>query len=768
MYKFKLIFFKYTLSNTKLIKIETHAIIKSMKFLSIKVPKTNEILYPGTLAVINSLTDNEVKEPSFLDKILNKKITEPDIYSLNVLSIQQRIHFIVGAPENKLKFLSKQFLGQYNRAEISVLKSLGTQSRYFKQLQLNEPNYLPIKTIDKFEEVDPLASLLTSISHNKSKYSLFWIQIILQPASTSWQENATKFITNLQNSTKSTNSDGQTVNKPLTEKDKNRIELVQEKLKYFGFKTNIRLITDSQANLKVLSDAMQIYSQVFGNRFVDYKPDKSIFNRFTYNQEELYNAINRHIPYGERMVLNSLELSSVWHLPNIETQIPSIVWGGNLILEPPENLPVADKNMSKEEKDQLTFFAKTRFKGEEKILGLRRDRDDRFRHVYIIGKSGTGKTSMIENMAIDDIRKGEGVGILDPHGDLAETIIDYIPKNRINDVCFFNPADKDYTYPLNPLEVTNPEQRELIASGILSIFKKLYHYSWGPRLEHIFRNTLLTLVAVEKTTLVDVVRILTDENFRRRTLKKVDDTYLIEFWENEFEQMHSREMQIAISPILNKVGQFVSSPIIRKVIKWPYSRIDIQDIMNNKKILICDLSQGKLGEDNSTLLGSMIITQIQVAAMNRAFKPMSERVPFLLYVDEFQNFATESFTKILSEARKYKLALTLANQYVNQIDEDVTNAILGNVGTLINLSIGAQDAEILQREYGNEVEAEDLTSLEKYQVILRMSLDNKITPPFSAYTLPLPKNVSNHRDKIIKQSRMQFGLELKEEDGKSR
>jgi hypothetical protein len=281
-------------------------------------------------------------------------------------------------------------------------------------------------------------------------------------------------------------------------------------------------------------------------------------------------------------------------------------------------------------------------------------------------------------------------------------------------------------------------------------------------MEHILRNTLLTLIAREESTLADVIRILTDKKFRRQIVDNLDDKNLINFWNREYETMGGNMQQEAISPILNKVGQFVSSPLIRRVIGYRWSKVKIEEIMNSGKILLVDLSSGKIGEDNSALLGAMIITQIQLAAMNRAFIPEEDRKPFHLYVDEFQNFATQSFIRILSEARKFKLNLTVANQYMAQLDEEIQDAILGNVGTLMTFVVGAQDAQVLDKEFGKDFDVDDLVSLGKYQILMKMSINDRTSNPFYATTLPLPSCVNKNYEKIVKMSRSQFGRKRKE------
>jgi hypothetical protein len=306
----------------------------------------------------------------------------------------------------------------------------------------------------------------------------------------------------------------------------------------------------------------------------------------------------------------------------------------------------------------------------------------------------------------------------------------------------------------------NPVYRELSASGIVSIFYKLYHYSWGPRLEYILRNTILTLLHIPDSTLLQVPELLTNDRYREKVLEKLDDRVLKNFWLNEFAKMSPQMRTEATSPILNKVGQFLSSQTIRNIVGSPTSTIDLEEMMNEGKIVIVNLSQGKLGEDASALLGAMIITKMQLAAMNRVYVGEEERRDFYLFVDEFQNFATQSFIKILSEARKYRLNLTLANQYIGQIDEDVQKAIFGNAGSMVTFSVGATDARLLSREFGEKYEESELVGLGNFQIVLKLSIDNHTSNPFSAVTLPLPRSRNQNREKVIRSSRQRYAKKI--------
>jgi hypothetical protein len=350
---------------------------------------------------------------------------------------------------------------------------------------------------------------------------------------------------------------------------------------------------------------------------------------------------------------------------------------------------------------------------------------------------------------------------VDPHGDLSQIILDYIPKRRLNDVVYLEPFDSARPFSLNVLEAREGQHKDLVASGIVSIFYKLYGESWGPRLEYILRNVILTLLEVEGATLVDVLKLLSDDEYRRDVVATLQDPVLKNFWEKEFAKMPAAMRAEAVSPIQNKVGQFVSSKMIRNIIGHPTSTLNLVDIMDEGKILILNLSQGKLGEDNAALLGAMIITQIQLAAMGRSYQKEEDRRDFFLYVDEFQNFATQSFIKILSEARKYRLSLTLANQYIDQLDELVQRAVFGNVGTLISFVMGAHDAYIFSKEFGELYTESDLVSLGKYETVLKLSIDGHTSAPFPATTLPLPAVKNDNREKIIKTSKERYGRSIK-------
>lgn len=385
----------------------------------------------------------------------------------------------------------------------------------------------------------------------------------------------------------------------------------------------------------------------------------------------------------------------------------------------------------------ITYFARTNFRGGNEIFGIKRK--DRRQHMYVLGKSGTGKSVLLTNMIIQNIWNGEGVCVVDPHGELVETVLKMIPEHRLGDVVYFNPADTDYCIGFNPLELRDSKYKHLVASGLMGIFTKIWANVWSPRMEYIMNNTILALLDTPGTTLMGITRMLVDKDYRQVIIENLKDPMVKAFWVHEFEQWKEQFRNEAIAPIQNKVGQFLSSSIIRNIVGQQESTIDVFNLMNEGKIFLVNVSKGRIGEDNSALLGAMIITKIQLAAMERVRIPEDERRDFYLFVDEFQNFATDSFANILSEARKYRLCLTLAHQYTAQIqggDNDLRDAVFGNVGSMIIFRVGADDAKTLEKEFAPEFIPEDFVGLPNYHIYLKLMIDGITSRPFSATTLP--------------------------------
>ncbi len=419
--------------------------------------------------------------------------------------------------------------------------------------------------------------------------------------------------------------------------------------------------------------------------------------------------------------------------------------------------------------NDIAFFAKTNFRNQERVFGIKTD--DRRRHMYIIGKTGMGKTNLLENLVVQDIRNGHGICYIDPHGDTAEKLLKAVPASRINDVIYLNPSDQNFPLAFNVMESVDPDYRHLVSSGLIGVFKKIWADSWGPRLEYILRNAILALLEYPGSTLLGVTRILVDKKYRERVVDKVTDPVIRQFWVDEFPKWSDKVIQEVVSPIQNKVGQFLSSSLIRNIVGQTQSSFDIREIMDSRKILILNLSKGRIGEDNSALLGAMMITKIQLAAMGRVDIPEDTRKDFYLYVDEFQNFATESFANILSEARKYHLNLILANQYITQIDEKVRDAIFGNAGTIISFRVGAMDAEFLEKEFEPVFMQNDIVNLPKYNIYLKLMIDGIAGDAFSAKVLPpiYIEDTAENEEKIIASSRERYASSKTEvEDSISR
>ncbi|HLD21136.1 MAG TPA: type IV secretion system DNA-binding domain-containing protein [Patescibacteria group bacterium] len=403
---------------------------------------------------------------------------------------------------------------------------------------------------------------------------------------------------------------------------------------------------------------------------------------------------------------------------------------------------------------EVNYFAKTNFRNQMTKFGIKTD--DRRRHVYVIGKTGMGKTVLLENFILSDIYAGHGCCYVDPHGDTAEKLIDYIPSWRLNDVVYFNPADMDFPVGFNILEAVSESHKHLVVSGMMGVFQKIWENMWSSRMEYILNNTLLALLDTPGQTLLGINRLLSDADFRKRIVGNVKDPVVKQFWLIEFASYNEKYAQEAVAPIQNKIGQFLSAVVIRNIVAQVKSSINVREIMDTEKIFIINLSKGRIGEDNSRLLGGLLITKMQLAAMERVDTPEHERKDFYLYVDEFQNFAVESFASILSEARKYRLCLTMAHQYIAQLTEEVRDAVFGNVGTIITFRVGSPDAMFMEAEFMPRFTPEDIINLPKYNIYIKLLIDGVTSQPFSAITLPPISQTTHSGEKVIKVSRERY------------
>lgn len=712
--------------------------------LQIRNPKDDETPIEAATQIFSALLPNHV--PWW-----KRLWIHPKNYCFEIYLYQQTVYFYVTVPATVETFIKSLITSAFPNSAIKQtddpLKFI-LKHRYTAIGEVAPTSYwLPTKTYQDFKDIDALATILGFLAKRHPQESAA-IQILVTPTSFDWDGKTVEIAKQLVIDV--------TADKYTHSPQK---LLMMKKASFQGGKALVRLLTGTDTPhtayplLLQLSGTFGAFSMGEGSQFA--------FKRRRILKQRLLNRMKERKTYlFERrfQILNSQELATIWHPPGFLLEgIKNIAWGKTLSGEPPENLPIA-KVATEEDKKDTNYFAKAEFKNEEQIFGIKTP--DRRKHMYIIGKTGAGKSTLIANMAIDDIRKGRGVGIVDPHGDLSEIILDFIPNRRVNDVVYLEPFDTERPFHLNVLENRNRQHKDLIASGIVSIFYKLYAESWGPRLEYILRNVILTLLEIPNATLVDVLPLLADRRYREKHIPMISDQVIKDFWLREFDKMPDKLRAEAISPIQNKVGQFVSSQMIRNVIGHPRSTVDLEQIMNEGKILILNLAQGKLGEDNAALLGAMLITRIQLSAMGRAYAKEEERKDFFLYVDEFQNFATGSFVKILSEARKYRLSLTMANQYIEQLEEEIQRAIFGNIATLISFVVGARDAYLLSKEFGEVYSENDLVSLGKYEVVMKLSIEGLSSAPFPAKTLPLPAVKNENRDKIVRLSKEKYGRKV--------
>ncbi len=677
---------------------------------------------------------------------------------------------------------------------------------YTSKVFFTKHNYYPIKDFIELQEqgsksqIDPYSSITSALSRT-GKFSLNTIQINFLPIEDNiWKKNfeeTIKILTQTKNEflkklylnqkfkvlkysvlpikwifsfigfiinphsshhkeDEHSKEDHKHLEKTTQDEDRENIPLqIKNKLFLSGFACGINIISasedeiESKSSIKEIFSTLSIFSGSWLNSF-----------RLAYFWNDLSNveiAKSRNLT-NDFLVLNTKELSWLVHLPTSYVKTPSINWVLTRNFEPPSNLPLIEENwelelgiweekIKKQEKDHfeewqnLTPIWKTNFRGTDIGFGI--GPSDRRRHMYIIWKTGMWKSTLLENMIIDDIKKWRWVAVIDPHGDLAEWIIWHIPKNRTNNVIVFDPSDTEWPIAFNMFEWVKPEHRSLIASWIVWIFKRIFWESWGPRLEHILRNTIMSLLEYPNTTMLSIPLMLTSEVYRNRVIQKITDPVIRKFWSSEFDRMPPGERVMAISPILNKVGQFLSSPILRNVLGQTKNSFDLRWAMDNQKIIIVNLSKWKIWEDASALLWAMMVTKFQLDAMSRADIKESERKDFYLYVDEFQNFATDSFSTILSEARKYKLNLVMANQYIDQMTEEVKWAVFGNVWSIISFQVWHHDASILKEAFAWawDIEETDLMNLKKYSIYTKVLIDGMPSPIFSADTFaPHKKN----------------------------
>lgn len=698
--------------------------------------------------------------------------------SFEVVSTGGQIRFYVWTPKTLQSFVEGQIYAQYPTVQIYTIDHDYVDNRekheviYTAELGLTENTALPIKTFESFE-VDPLAGITGTLAKLDSDHSEeLWIQILTRPIADSWHkdtDNWIKVIKSGKNSFRFFNIDitwilqaisalwtppaGGTASDTkieLSERAKTQISAAEQKATKLGYEVKIRLayLGNSEINAKLNMQALVgTFKQFNSTNLNGFKQLGGSFNKEDLDAYKMRQFTN------PGFILNISELASVYHLPHTSVETPNIVWATSKTAEPPAKLPLITGIASTDE--NISAFGLTNFRGINHQFGMLRK--DRSRHVYIIGQTGAGKSGLLELFALSDIFYNQGYCIIDPHGDFAVNNLRFVPQNRIKDVVYFNPADTQYPVAFNPLELSDPTRKPNVCSEVIGVLKRMFGDSWGPRLEHILRYTLLALLDRPDSTLLDISRILTDKDFRKETLEYCTDVTVLQFWKQEFGQWNEKQVNESIAPVLNKVGAFTANPIIRNIIGQPRSSFDVRKIMDEGKILVVNLSKGLIGEDNAGILGSFLVTKIQLAAMSRSDIPdVSKRRPFYLYVDEFQNFATDSFSVILSEARKYGLNLTVANQYIAQMTDSVRDAVFGNVGTTISFRVSADDAPILVKQFEPTFDSSDLIQMNNRHFVISMIINGEKAPAFSATTLNIPQASTDNLDAIITNSRNLF------------
>lgn len=698
-----------------------------------------------------------------LHGILRKNKLAKSFFSLEIVAVHKGIYFLVVCGRRYKTFVENQIYAQYPQAQIKQIKDytrLKQDSHKYSEsveLGLEEKSYLPIKTFNNFE-VDPMASITGALSKLEQGQSV-WLQILARPVGNKWQDFGKSHVNLTRNKT-----DMEGKKTGLESGESQEISEIEKKNTKVGFQGRIRAISQGPNQISVqniIEDLQASFKQFQTGHLnsITTKDDSSHFitklllgKRVKDKLTPIQKFQHRFLDDREKNIINIEELASLYHLPNKSVETPNVAWSKSRKLPPPNDLP--------NEKSKARIFGVTDFRNVHIHFGLKQP--DRRRHMYILGKTGTGKSTMLKNMIVADIHDGKGCALLDPHGDLVEEVLASIPEHRIKDVVYLDPSDKDFPIGINMLDVKEGETVDLLADGIVSVFKK-YFDSWGPRLQYILTNTILTLLNCQNVSLLAIQRILVDKNYRKFLLKQVDDPFLHQFWEQEFKDMESNKRLLteAIAPIQNKVGRFLNSKMVRHMFGQVSSKIDLEDVMNNRKILLVNLSQGKIGEENSYLLGGLLVTRLFTNAMQRASVPESEREDFYLYVDEFQNFATETFVKILSEARKYALNLIVTHQYIDQISPEIQSAVFGNVGTLVNFVVGQQDAQKLEREYAPDLTSEDLINLEQFNIVTKMTINGTQSKPFTAKSIKPMLPIYKLNEAIKNNSREQYSTPVK-------
>lgn len=678
--------------------------------LLIRLPRDNEIKIDAAEQMFSSLYS--IKNDNWLSSLW----ATDDFFSFEIIALKEEIAFYVSCPRKLKDLVEKQIQGAYPTAELTESDEVNIFSEKgkvaFTSLALEKANFYPIKAY-KDLPTDGL-SLITSALSKMDYGEGAIVQFLVQPAGSGWKKKGKDYISK----EKKREADPE---KATYSHDPKEMESISTKIEKPGFKVSLRIVVSAQNDHTAdshLNNIIGAFAQ-FTSPYNEFKK-AGILIKNMFMTDFLY----RYMPlFGKNtFTLNSEELATIFHLPNKTIETPHIKWLNAKNAPAPFNIP-----------NEGLFLGTSIYRGYRRDVYM--SQDDRRRHMYIIGKTGTGKSEFLKEMILQDIEAGRGVCAIDPHGEFVEDILQLMPPERADDVIYFNPSDLTRPMGLNMMEADTEEQRHFVVSSIIGLMYKLYdpHRTGiiGPRFEHAIRNAMLTIMYRKGTTFIELVRILTDAKFVDEMLPYVKDPVVRRYWTDQIAQTNDFHKSEVLDYIVSKFGRFVTNKTMRNIIGQPHSSFNFRKAMDEQKIVLCNLSKGILGEEDAKFLGLILVPKVLTAAMSRQDVPMAERKDFYLYVDEFQNYATEDFTVILSEARKYRLNLIVANQFIGQIDEDVKNAIFGNVGSIVSFRIGVPDANFLQHEFNPTFNESDLTNIEKYHVYMRTIVNNEPVPPFS-------------------------------------
>jgi hypothetical protein len=716
-----------------------------MVTMELRLPKENEIKIDAAEQMFASFAS--LKKSgwfSFLDL--------DDVLAFEIVGKKADIRFYISAPARIIDLVEKTIYSYYPSADMkrvdepNIFTEEGKVA--FGGLVTKEVAYMPLKVF-KDLATDSLSAVTSALSKMEDEEGAM-VQILIRPAGSKWKKIGKSYVS----STKKTEANPE---KATFKTDPKTLERIDDKCSRAGFETCVRFVVSAKTD-----EIAKMHLRNIKTAFSQFNSDLNTLKsaRIMFKGGFMINFIYKFFPVAELPLLKSIsilssdELATIYHFPNKTVETPHLLWLKAKTGPVPSEVPQRGG----------TFIGVGYYRGVRRPVTI--GFEDRRRHVYIIGKTGTGKSELLKEMIKQDVKDGYGVCVIDPHGDLVDDVIKYIPPSRAEDVIYFDPSDTERPMGLNLLEAHTEEQRHFITTAIINLMYKLYDPQRtgiiGPRFEHAVRNGMLTVMYEPGATFVEVMRILQDSKYVQEILPKVDDPIIRRYWTDQIAQTSDFHKSEVLDYIVSKFGRFVTNKTMRNIIGQSNSAFDFRKVMDEGKILLINLSKGKLGEENSSFLGLVLIPKILVAAMSRQEIPEPKRRDFYLYVDEFQNFATPDFATILSEARKYHLNLTVANQFIGQMEEEVKNAVFGNVGTLIGFRVGVTDASYLQREFQPVFSESDLINIERFHAYMKTTVDNEPVPPFSInMTKDMKKALAAANDKIaqavIQLSRLKFG-----------